>query len=53
MDVALIHQHSWTQNTLATADINEPIWGRRTVYAIAHRQMLVSEFFLPQVLKLG
>jgi chorismate--pyruvate lyase len=52
MDVALINPDLWTQSTLAAADINQPIWGRRTVYAIAHRQMLVNEFFLPQILKL-
>lgn len=51
MDIALIDPDTWTRNTIAAADINQPIWGRRTVYAIAHRQMLVSEFFLPEVLK--
>jgi chorismate--pyruvate lyase len=50
MDVTLIDPFTWTQPALAEADINRPIWGRRTVYAIAHKQMLVSEFFLPEVL---
>ncbi len=50
MDVTLINPAAWTQDTLAVADIQQPIWGRRTVYAIKHRQMLVSEFFLPEIL---
>jgi chorismate--pyruvate lyase len=50
MDVALIDPSTWTQSALAEAGIDQPVWGRRTVYAIAHKQMLVSEFFLPEVL---
>jgi chorismate--pyruvate lyase len=50
MDIALINPPTWTQSALAEAGIDQPIWGRRTVYAIAHKQMLVSEFFLPEVL---
>jgi len=50
MDVALINPPTWTQSALAEAGIDQPIWGRRTVYAIAHKQMLVCEFFLPEVL---
>ena len=50
MDVALINQSTWTQTAIAEAGIDQSIWGRRTVYAIAHKQMLVSEFFLPEIL---
>ena len=51
MDITLIDPAAWTQSALAEAGINQPVWGRRTVYAIAHKQMLVSEFFLPEVLR--
>ncbi len=51
MDVTLIDPPTWTQSAIAEVNIDQPIWGRRTVYAIAHRQMLVSEFFLPGVLE--
>ncbi len=51
MDVTLIKPSTWNQCVLDKANINESIYGRRTVYAIAQRQMLVSEFFLPEVLK--
>jgi chorismate lyase len=50
MDVTLIDPSTWTQTALTEAGINQPVWGRRTVYAIANKQMLVSEFFLPEVL---
>ncbi len=50
MDITLIDRSTWTQSAIAEVGINQPIWGRRTVYAIAHKQMLVSEFFLPEVL---
>ena len=51
MDITSIDPSTWTQSALAEAGINQSIWGRRTVYAIAHQQMLVSEFFLPEVLR--
>ncbi len=52
MDVTLIDLPTWTQPAIAEGHIIEPVRGRRTVYAIAHRQMLVSEFFLPGVLEI-
>jgi chorismate--pyruvate lyase len=48
----LINPPIWTQPAIAEGHIDQPIWGRRTVYAIAQRQMLVSEFFLPEVLEI-
>ena len=50
MDLALIPECAWTAQAGQIANINEPIWGRRTVYAIQNRSMLVSEFFLPEIL---
>ncbi|TRX00656.1 chorismate--pyruvate lyase family protein [Candidatus Methylobacter oryzae] len=52
MDVTLIDLPVWTQPAIAEGRIIEPVRGRRTVYAVAHRQMLVSEFFLPGVLEI-
>ncbi|MDD5578420.1 MAG: chorismate lyase [Methylobacter sp.] len=52
MDVTLIHQPTWTQAAIDEAKIHQPVWGRRTVYSIRHGQMLVSEFFLPEVLEI-
>lgn len=50
MEVTLVKPASWSQSTTALASIDTPIWGRRTVYAIAGQSMLVSEFFLPEIL---
>jgi chorismate--pyruvate lyase len=50
MDVTLIKPTDWTSNALTAANIQQPLWGRRTIYAIKHQQMLVSEFFLPEIL---
>jgi chorismate lyase len=50
MDMALIPRCAWTPAANANADIREPVWGRRTVYAIQNRPMVVSEFFLPEIL---
>ena len=44
--VSLIKPKRWTQSVAAKAAINQNVWGRRTVYGIAHKDMLVSEFFL-------
>jgi chorismate--pyruvate lyase len=50
MDVTLINTSEWTPRALDMGHIKQPIRGRRTVYAIKHKQMLVSEFFLPEIL---
>ncbi len=51
MDVCLVKPQTWTDTALIEADIQQELWGRRTVYGIAHHQMLVSEFFLPAILE--
>lgn len=30
---------------------NEPVWGRRSVFRVARKPLLVSEYFLPELLK--
>ena len=50
MDLVLIRPTTWTPPAQEKANITQPIWGRRTVYAIQKRPMLVSEFFLPEIL---
>jgi chorismate lyase len=50
MDLAMLQPATWTAKAQQNAGIIEPIWGRRTVYAIHDRPMLVSEFFLPEIL---
>lgn len=31
--------------------LNEPIWGRRSVFRVSGKPLLVSEFFLPELLR--
>jgi len=50
MDVTLVKPSIMTKHALVKASIEQSLWGRRTVYAIAHQQMLVCEFFLPEIL---
>ncbi|WP_411728409.1 chorismate--pyruvate lyase family protein [Methyloglobulus sp.] len=50
MDLALIAPATWTSQAQRKANIDQPTWGRRTLYAIRERPMLVSEFFLPEIL---
>lgn len=50
MDLTFIEPARWTSQAQCSGNIDQPIWGRRTVYAIQQRPMLVSEFFLPEIL---
>jgi chorismate--pyruvate lyase len=52
LNISLVTPETWTQAAVATGHLDQSLWGRRTVYSIAQRQMLVSEFFLPEVLKI-
>jgi chorismate--pyruvate lyase len=52
LNISLVTPETWTQAAVVTGYIDQSLWGRRTVYSIAQRQMLVSEFFLPEVLKI-
>lgn len=51
MDLVLIAPSHWSNQALKLANIQDLTWGRRTVYAIQQRPMLVSEFFLPEILE--
>ncbi len=47
MAVTRVEPCLWTPLARAEGQIQQAIWGRRTVYGIRHQQLLVSEFFLP------
>jgi chorismate--pyruvate lyase len=53
MQVALIEPSIWSFDVANKIHLEQAIWGRRTIYAINKRQMLVSEFFLPEILGKG
>ncbi|MGR9045223.1 MAG: chorismate--pyruvate lyase family protein [Gammaproteobacteria bacterium] len=52
MDFTLVAPETWTPEAVQKTPIDQATWGRRTVYAIRHRKLLVNEFFLPEALKI-
>ncbi len=53
LNISCIKPHRWTAGLIEKVDINQDIWGRRTVYAIHKQPLLVSEFFMPTALELS
>jgi len=53
MQVVLVTPRIWTQTARDLGDITQPVWGRRTVYALEGNTMLVAEFFLVDALGCG
>lgn len=54
LQLAAVEKERWQPELSAAFDIarsSDRIWGRRSLYAIAHGNLLVAEFFLPIVLK--
>ncbi len=47
LNLALLTPDQWSQELRQRVSIDENIWGRRTVYRIKKKSLLVSEFFLP------
>lgn len=52
LDISHVHHKTWTPELTQTIDIEQKVWGRRTVYAIQKQKLLVSEFFMPEALEL-
>ncbi|MCD2449172.1 chorismate lyase [Methylicorpusculum oleiharenae] len=52
MDFTEAEPSVWTEAAIGTAHIGQSVWGRRTIYSIRHRQMLINEFFMPDALLL-
>ncbi|MGR9107462.1 MAG: chorismate--pyruvate lyase family protein [Gammaproteobacteria bacterium] len=50
LDLTQVQLSDWNPEIRETLAIESSIWGRRTVYGIAGRKLLVCEFFLPAVL---
>ncbi|MCQ8103315.1 chorismate lyase [Methylomonas sp. SURF-2] len=43
--------HCWSAAVQSGYRVEQTVWGRRTLYAIHHQPLLVSEFFLPAMLE--
>jgi chorismate--pyruvate lyase len=47
LNTTLLSPAQWSQELQQRVPIDDNIWGRRTVYIIKKKRLLVSEFFLP------
>ncbi|MGH8550372.1 MAG: chorismate--pyruvate lyase family protein [Methylococcales bacterium] len=50
LEIAQVQPLDWNPRMVEGLGIDRSVWGRRTVYGIAGRKLLVCEFFLPAVL---
>lgn len=50
MDFSQLEPEGWGYNLTSHLTITEAIWGRRTVYKVNESEMLVNEFFLPELI---
>lgn len=53
LEISEVNVNHWQPSIRQQLNIEQAIWGRRTVYAIHHHPLLVSELFLPGALKLA
>ncbi|NOT85839.1 MAG: chorismate lyase [Methylococcaceae bacterium] len=53
LEITQLTLGAWREMCRNEFQIQQPVWGRRTVYAIPAQPLLVSEFFLPAVLDIG
>jgi len=51
LNISHVPYSLWTEDLTNQVDIEQHVWGRRTVYAIQKQRMLVSEFFMPGALE--
>jgi chorismate lyase len=52
LEIAHITNTDWNRESMANVAPDSGVWGRRTVYSLSGRKLLVCEFFLPAVLAL-
>jgi len=52
LELAHVTNSDWNAESLAGLTPDSGVWGRRTIYSLSGRALLVCEFFLPAVLAL-
>ena len=52
LEFTQVPSSAWCKESKNAFNLQQPIWGRRTVYAIPVQPLLVSEFFMPSVMAL-
>ena len=50
LEITQVPSQLWRADIQQKIHLQQALWGRRTVYAIHHHPLLVSEFFLPEIL---
>ena len=50
LEITQVPSSLWKPSIQQLTHLEQPLWGRRTIYAIHHHPLLVSEFFLPEIL---
>ena len=50
LEITQVPSQLWRMDIQQKIHLQQVLWGRRTVYAIHHHPLLVSEFFLPEIL---
>ncbi len=53
LEITQVSPDAWREPCRNEFQIQQPVWGRRTIYAIPAQPLLVSELFLPAVLDIG
>ncbi len=51
LEFCRIHPDHWQTRLRSRLSLEQPVWGRRTVYLLAKKPILICEFFLPELLK--
>ena len=52
LDIVCVDSKDWCEDSAKYVSTGKPIWGRRTVYSIAGRHLLVCEYFMPEALSM-
>ncbi len=52
LNISCLKANEWSQALNKKIQVSDQVWGRRTLYAIHHQPLLVSEFFLEGALAL-
>lgn len=50
LEISKVPSQLWNKPIQDKIQVSQSLWGRRTIYAIHHHPLLVSEFFLPEIL---
>jgi len=50
LEITQVPNQLWRASIQQKIHLQQDLWGRRTIYAIHHHPLLVSEFFLPEIL---